>query len=798
MKKLIESQQYRQALDLVNRQRSICDQITFNLALKACTKLNDYQYGIRIHQQLSLEALENPFIQTSLIHFYMQCHDIDQAHKIFSTIKNKTASMYGAMFKGYISNNMPEKVTELFEKISIEINEVVITMLFNACAKLCNSHAIKIGRDTLNRLPTSFLRHSILVNSAIDMLMKFGDVNRAEVLFEKIKKKDIVTYGAMMQGYVTNNLSEKALDLFEKISMKPNEVLSTIVFNACASLSNEKAVQLGKKIFDEMPKGYLNNIVLVTSAIDMFMKFGEIESAEYLFSQIKQKNSYSYGAMMQGYVKNNLSEKALDLFEKIPMKPTDVLYTIVYNACASLSNEKAVQLGKKIFDEMPKGYLDNIVLVTSVMHMFMKFGEIEIAEDLFSKIKQHSPYTYGVMIHGYKTHQEPQKCLSLFEQMKKENLTIDEAICVALVGACSQIGIRSICQNIVRQIALPQSKIYVQNALIDMWGKSGDIDQAKQIFQSISQPEIITYNSMINAYARNGMGYEAINLYNKIPENIRDKISHICVLNACSHSGLIDQAQMIFNKIDKKSEEIVTTMIDCLSRMAMFDQAQQLIDDYEKSNSPYLIMYSAILSGARNHRHIALSEEIFNQMRLLFPNEKSALISASVLLSNTYSSLGNDQQVEAIRMDRIKELGKNVKVGVSWTEVNGQLVRFQAHDRSHPQSDKIYAELERLSNELREHGHEYDSTWVTRPLKTEETIESALCGHSEKLAIAFNFIQYPRPSFIQITKNLRVCGDCHRATKLIAKIRQCEIIVRDANRIHHFHTNGQCSCQDHF
>ncbi|CAF5182210.1 unnamed protein product, partial [Rotaria magnacalcarata] len=76
--------------------------------------------------------------------------------------------------------------------------------------------------------------------------------------------------------------------------------------------------------------------------------------------------------------------------------------------------------------------------------------------------------------------------------------------------------------------------------------------------------------------------------------------------------------------------------------------------------------------------------------------------------------------------------------------------------------------------------------------------ESVLCGHSEKLAIAFNFIQHSRPSSMQITKNLRVCGDCHRATKLIAKIRQCDIIVRDANRIHHFHTNGQCSCQDHF
>jgi hypothetical protein len=37
-----------------------------------------------------------------------------------------------------------------------------------------------------------------------------------------------------------------------------------------------------------------------------------------------------------------------------------------------------------------------------------------------------------------------------------------------------------------------------------------------------------------------------------------------------------------------------------------------------------------------------------------------------------------------------------------------------------------------------------------------------------------------------------------RATKMIAKIRQCEIVVRDANRIHHFQKNGQCSCQDHF
>lgn len=77
-------------------------------------------------------------------------------------------------------------------------------------------------------------------------------------------------------------------------------------------------------------------------------------------------------------------------------------------------------------------------------------------------------------------------------------------------------------------------------------------------------------------------------------------------------------------------------------------------------------------------------------------------------------------------------------------------------------SNEIYAELNRLSDELKEHGHEYDSTWVTRPLKDGETIESVLCGHSEKLAIAFNFIRNRRPSFIQVKENLRVCGDCRK------------------------------------
>ncbi|CAF5177051.1 unnamed protein product [Rotaria magnacalcarata] len=243
------------------------------------------------------------------------------------------------------------------------------------------------------------------------------------------------------------------------------------------------------------------------------------------------------------------------------------------------------------------------------------------------------------------------------------------------------------------------------------------------------------------------MGSEAVDLYRKMPNNLHDEVSSVCVLNACSHSGLLNEAHSIFNEVSHKTKKIITAMSPFL-----FDEAQKLLEDYEKSNPPYSAMYMAILSGARTSHNSTLSEKIYLRVKSLFPDQKDALTSGSILLCNIYSSLGDHEEAENIRLNRIKEVGKKVQAGLSWTEVNGEIVQFKAHDRSHSRSKEIYAEAERISSELIKHGHNYDSSWITRPLHENETIESILCAQSERLAIAFNFIQETKPSFIQITK----------------------------------------------
>ncbi|CAF2149229.1 unnamed protein product, partial [Rotaria magnacalcarata] len=80
-------------------------------------------------------------------------------------------------------------------------------------------------------MPENYRNNNITSNSAIDMLMKFGDVENAERIFRSIKTKDIITYNAMVKGYVENEMFEKALVLFEQIDIELGDVTYTIGFN---------------------------------------------------------------------------------------------------------------------------------------------------------------------------------------------------------------------------------------------------------------------------------------------------------------------------------------------------------------------------------------------------------------------------------------------------------------------------------------------------------------------------------------------------------------------------------------
>jgi FAD synthase len=220
------------------------------------------------------------------------------------------------LFSGLVANKMPEKVLDLLDQTNIQPDQVTLTTIFSACAQLSNDRAKQIGKKLLHQMPKHFETNNYIRSSAINMLMKFGDVQSAEKLFQMNKKIDAVTYGAMMKGkltmriymkfnklflgYVENNMSDKALDLFEQIPFTLHDVGYTIVFNACAQLSNDRAKQIGRKLLHQMPKQFETDNYIRSSAITMLMKFGDVEGAEKLFQMNKNLDVVTHGAMMKG------------------------------------------------------------------------------------------------------------------------------------------------------------------------------------------------------------------------------------------------------------------------------------------------------------------------------------------------------------------------------------------------------------------------------------------------------------------------------------------------------------------
>ncbi|CAM4828999.1 unnamed protein product, partial [Rotaria magnacalcarata] len=297
MKLLNDKKQFEKALAIFDQHgiNNITTLSNFAITevLKACAHMRDIQRGKIIHNLIASETKNDIYVSSTLIHMYVHCGDMASAQSLLDSTKTKTPSMYGIMMKGYIKNKQANKANDLFNEIE-NPNDVNMILLFNACAQLKTKEALDLVKKTSKEIPKSFYSNPRLLTSLLDALMKCGDVAHAESLFYSSKHKVLPMYGAMMKGYVDNNLPEKSINLFNEIE-NPDDVNVTILFNACAQSKTKEALDLVKKTSKQIPKSFYSNPRLLTSLLDALMKCGDVAHAESLFYISKQKVLPMYG-----------------------------------------------------------------------------------------------------------------------------------------------------------------------------------------------------------------------------------------------------------------------------------------------------------------------------------------------------------------------------------------------------------------------------------------------------------------------------------------------------------------------
>ncbi|XP_075075090.1 pentatricopeptide repeat-containing protein At5g50990-like [Nicotiana tabacum] len=464
------------------------------------------------------------------------------------------------------------------------------------------------------------------------------------------------------------------------------------------------------------------------------------------------------------------------------------LMVVTYVSCDKLN------LARQLLDEIPTGYFD-AVSANLMIASFMKMGAVDVAKKIFNEVPLRDLVTWNSLIGGYVKNDMFKEALSVFRKMLRSNVEPDGYSFASIITACARLGAIDHAKWVHHLMTEKKIELnyILSSALIDMYSKCGRIEIARGIFDSVKRTNVSVWNALINGLAIHGLALDAIGVFSQMgPENVSpDSITFIGLLTACSHCGLVEEGWKYFDLMKsmylmEPQLEHYGAMVDLLGRAGLLDEAYTMVK--EMPIQPDAVIWRTFLSASRIHKSSEMGEVASTKISHLGSGDY-------VLLSNIYCSTNKWDSAEKVRCV-MKRKGVRKSSGKSWVEVGNIVHQFKAGDRSHPEAELIYKTLKELIHRTKLEGFISTTELVLMDISDEEKEEN-LSYHSEKLALAYGILKSIPGTHIQVSKNLRTCPDCHSWIKVVAKVLNREIIVRDRIRFHHF-VDGYCSCGDYW
>ena len=732
----------------MRRHDSPLDGFTFPYLLKACSDLRSHVLGASIHAVVSRQGFgSNVFVCNALVAMYGRCSVPSDARRLFEEMLDRGVDdvvSWNSMVASHAQNGELSVALETFAMMcySSSPDEISLVNVLPACASL---QASAQGKQVHGFAYRRGLFCDLFVGNAIvDMYAKCGMMKESLAVFELMEVKDVVSWNAMVTGYSQNSDFGRALELIDEMHLK------------------------------KIPL----NVVTWSAVIAGYAQRGMGHQSLGVFRRMQSSNSYS---------------------------PNAITLISILSACAAIG---ARAQGMEIHAYSLRRCLiswkkeeEDLMVLNAVIDMYCKCRSFDRALAVFDQVpfRERSVVTWTVMVGGYAQHGDANSALEFFSQLilhgehvSPNAFTISCALMAAARLAALQSG-RQLHAYVLRRRFQPTGTLHMANCLIDMYSKCGDVEAARGVFDGMPQRNTVTWASLMSGYGAQGRGKEVLYFFNRMMEaRLRpDGVVFLILLYACSHSGMVDQGLSFFRAMAGEfgvtpGPEHYACAVDILGRAGRLQEAEKLIEEMPMEPTP--VVWVALLSACRIHSDLRLAERASSELiQIGFDYDGSY-----TLLSNIYAKEERWQDVARIRR-QMRQIGIRKRPGCSWIEgKRGATTTFYAGDRTNPQSDQIYGLLSSLIERIRALGYAPQTSFALHDVDEEEK-NSLLMEHSEKLALAFGILVSRPGAPIRITKNLRVCGDCHCAITFISAVVDHEIVVRDSSRFHRF-KSGSCSC----
>ncbi|XP_058072407.1 pentatricopeptide repeat-containing protein At3g20730 [Magnolia sinica] len=521
--------------------------------------------------------------------------------------------------------------------------------LYSSLLQLCiDSNAEKEGRVLYHHLLQNCSVSDLHLNTKfIVFYSKIGDLDAARRVFDGMPQRSVVSWTALISGYSRNGYLREALELFllmRQSGFKANQFSYGSVLRACTGLL---CIKSGKQIQGCIEKSQFCGDLFVQSAlVDLHSKCGRIEDAIHVFEKMLHRDVVCWNALIGGCTVQGLGDFAFRMLPSMlrdGIMPDHFTFGSVLRGCGGVrALVKVTQIHGFI---VHLGFESYRVVIGSLIDAYGKCKSLSSARLLYDSMLEKDLISSTALITGYAqegSHYSGE-ALELFSKINQMGMGVDDIIMCSMLNVCANVASLSLGQQIHAHALKNRLNhdVALGNALIDMYAKSGEIEDARRAFDGMQEKNVISWTSLMVGYGKHGYGKEAILLF----EMMEDKglkpndVTFLSLLFACSHTGLTNEGWDCFNSMVIKYNiqpraEHYSCMVDLLARGGQLKEAYDLVS--KMNVKPNASLWGAVLGACRIYGNKSLGEIAAAHLFDLDPMNPVNY----VVLANIYTAAG--------------------------------------------------------------------------------------------------------------------------------------------------------------
>lgn len=429
------------------------------------------------------------FVCNSLINMYLKSGMVSEARAVFDSMASRDEVTWNSLIAGYVANGLELEAFEMFnqmQRAGIKFTQPIFVTVIKLCA---NHEELGFARQIHCRvLKSGLASHRNIEIGLLVAYSKCSEMDDAYNMFSMMQGvQSVVTWTAMISGYLQNGGTEKGVELFCQMSredVRANDFTYSAILLAHPSISVFQVhAQVIKTNYEKSPS-------VGTSLIDTYVKMGNVPEAEKVFQIIDEKDIVAWSAMLAGYAQIEDAMGAIKIYLQLTRKavrPNEFTLSSIINACAAPS--ATVEQGKQFHACSIKLRLNNTLCLSSALvTMYAKTGNIESANEVFKRQGERDLVSWNSMISGYAQHGQGNKVLEVFEDMRRRNLEIDGITFILVISACTHAGLVGEGKryfNIMVQEYHIDPTMEHYSCMVDLYSRAGKLEKAMDLINSM-------------------------------------------------------------------------------------------------------------------------------------------------------------------------------------------------------------------------------------------------------------------------------------------------------------------------